>query len=55
VWLAQNGVAHRLAVKLLRDDGVQATVLAKIPPGARVIVEGAQDLHEGQAVTEAAS
>lgn len=55
VWLVERGSAHRVAVKVVRDDGVQATVLAKFPPNARVIVEGAQDLHEGQAVAESAS
>lgn len=55
VWVVARGTAHRVAVKVLRDDGTQATILAKLPSGARIIVQGTQDLHEGQAVTESAS
>jgi len=50
VWEIVNGAAHRVAVRRVSDDGTTATVVGKLAAGARVAVEGASTLEEGQIV-----
>lgn len=53
IWTNQNGIAHRVPVTVLSDDGVNAQITGELHPGDRVVVTGAADLEEGQAITEA--
>ena len=50
VWEIVNGAAHRVSVTSVSDDGTTATVIGKLLAGARVAVEGASTLEEGQVV-----
>ncbi len=50
VWEIVNGAAHRVPVRSVSDDGTTATVIGKLSQGARVAVEGASTLEEGQVV-----
>ncbi len=50
VWEIVSGAAHRVPVRSVSDDGTTATVLGKLAAGARVAVEGASTLEEGQIV-----
>lgn len=50
VWEIVNGVAHRVPVRSMGDDGTTATVTGKLSAGAHVAVEGASTLEEGQVV-----
>ena len=50
-----NGTAHRVHVVVLSDDGRFARVQGEIKTGARVVVEGAQELQEGTPVAESRS
>ncbi len=50
VWEIVNGAAHRVMVRSVSDDGTTATVIGKLSQGARVAVEGASTLEEGQIV-----
>lgn len=53
VWLiAVDKTAHRVPVRVANDDGVNATVSGALSRGARVVVEGAPALEEGQPLTE---
>lgn len=52
VWTDLNGAAHRVPVTVLSDDGTSAQVSGDLQPGTRVVVTGAADLEEGQAITE---
>lgn len=52
VWIDNNGTAHRIRVQVLSDDGTTALVKGALPPGARVVTDGANVLEEGQAITE---
>jgi RND family efflux transporter MFP subunit len=53
VWTDVNGTAHRVAVHVVSDDGVNATVTGDLGRRARVVVDGAATLEEGQNITEA--
>ena len=55
VWADENGAAHRVEVNVVSDDGTTAQVTGDLHPGARVVVTGAQNLEEGQAITESGS
>jgi len=50
VWEIVSGAAHRVPVRSVSDDGTTATVVGKLAAGARVAVEGASTLEEGQTV-----
>ena len=50
VWEIVRGAAHRVPVRSVNDDGTTATVVGKLTAGARVAVEGASTLEEGQIV-----
>lgn len=54
VWINAHGIAHRVAIRVLSDDGTTAQVKGDLRPGDRIIVTGAADLEEGQPVTETA-
>lgn len=54
VWIDVNGAAHRVPVSVVSDDGTTAQVTGDLRPGARVVVTGAQNLEEGQAIAESA-
>jgi len=53
VWTDVNGTAHRVAVRVIFDDGTNATVAGDLGRRARVVVDGAATLEEGQSITEA--
>ncbi|MDB5073462.1 MAG: hypothetical protein JWM87_4573 [Candidatus Eremiobacteraeota bacterium] len=53
VWTDVNGTAHRVAVRVLSDDGTNAVVTGDLGSRARVVVDGAAMLEEGQTITEA--
>jgi RND family efflux transporter MFP subunit len=53
VWTDVNGTAHRVAVRMIVDDGTSATITGDIARGARVVVDGAATLEEGQTIAEA--
>jgi len=55
VWTDVNGTAHRVAVRVLGDDGTNAIVTGDLDRRARVVVSGAATLEEGQNITEARS
>jgi RND family efflux transporter MFP subunit len=48
VWMSVNNVAQRVPVRVLADNGTFATVSGALPPGSRVVVEGAATLQDGQ-------
>ena len=50
VWEIVDGTAHLVPVRSVSDDGTTATVIGRLSPGARVAVEGASTLEEGQIV-----
>jgi len=52
VWTGVNGTAHRVAVRVIADDGTNATVTGDLDRRARVVVDGAATLAEGQNITE---
>jgi RND family efflux transporter MFP subunit len=52
VWTDVNGTAHRVPVRVLADDGTSATIAGDLTRGARVVVDGAATLEEGQIITE---
>ncbi len=52
VWTSVNNSAHRVAVNVISDDGTLAIVTGRLGPGARVVVDGAPALEEGQALVE---
>lgn len=53
IWTNVRGMAHRLAVTVLSDDGTTAQIRGDIHPGDRVVVTGAAELEEGQSIAEA--
>jgi RND family efflux transporter MFP subunit len=53
VWTDVNGTAHRVMVRVVSDDGANATVTGDLGRRARVVVDGAATLEEGQNITEA--
>jgi len=55
VWTDVNGTAHRIPVRIAADDGTTATVTGDLLRNARVVVDGAATLQEGQAIAEARS
>jgi RND family efflux transporter MFP subunit len=55
VWTDVNGTAHRVPVRVLADDGRNATVAGDFGRLARVVVDGAATLEEGQSIAEARS
>ncbi len=54
VWIDQRGNAHRVPVSVLSDDGTTAAVAGDLRTGMRVVVTGAANLEEGQAIATAA-
>jgi hypothetical protein len=54
VWIDQAGTAHRVSVTVLSDDGTTAQIAGLLRRGLHVVVAGASNLEEGQAITEAA-
>jgi multidrug efflux system membrane fusion protein len=52
VWTDVNRTAHRVAVRIVTDDGTTATVSGDLDRRARVVVDGAATLQEGQPITE---
>jgi RND family efflux transporter MFP subunit len=52
VWTDVNGTAHRVVVRVVSDDGTNATVTGDLGRRARVVVDGAATLEEGQSITE---
>jgi HlyD family secretion protein len=53
VWADVNGTAHRVPVTIVHDDGLTATVTADdLTAHSKVVVVGADALHEGQAIAE---
>ena len=52
VWADENGTAHRVQVNVVSDDGTTAQVTGDLRPGTPVVVTGAQNLEEGQTITE---
>ncbi len=50
VWVDINGTAHRVQIQVLGDDGTSAFVKGDLKPGDRVVIDGAQDLSEGEAI-----
>lgn len=54
IWTDQNGTAHRVAITVLSDDGTTAQIIGPVHRGLRVVVTGASNLEEGQAIAEAA-
>jgi RND family efflux transporter MFP subunit len=56
VWSLADGVAHRVPVIVIADDGTTALVRAPaLRDGSRVAIVGAASLEEGQRVTERSS
>jgi multidrug efflux pump subunit AcrA (membrane-fusion protein) len=54
IWIDKNDIAHRVPVTVLSDDGVTAQIRGDLHSGTRVVVTGASNLEEDQAITEAA-
>jgi RND family efflux transporter MFP subunit len=52
VWTDVNGTAHRVPVRVVSDDGTTAAVTGDLDRRARVVVDGAATLQEGQSITE---
>lgn len=52
VWTSVNATAHRVPVHVVHDDGSTATVTGDLDRKARVVVDGAATLQEGQSITE---
>jgi RND family efflux transporter MFP subunit len=52
IWTDVNGTAHRVAVRVVSDDGANATVTGDLDRRARVVVDGAAALEEGQSIAE---
>ena len=50
VWTEVKGTAHRVPVTVLYDDGRQASVKGALKRGDLVVVQGAQNLQEGQPI-----
>ena len=50
VWTDVNGTAHRVAVRVITDDGTTATVAGDLNRKARVVIDGASALQEGQTI-----
>lgn len=52
VWTDVNGTAHRVPIHVIADDGSEATVTGDLNRRARVVLDGAATLEEGQAIAE---
>jgi RND family efflux transporter MFP subunit len=52
VWTSVNGAAHRVPIRIVSDDGTTATVTGDLDRRARVVVDGAATLQEGQSIVE---
>jgi len=52
VWTSVNATAHRVPVHVVHDDGSTSTVTGDLDRKARVVVDGAATLQEGQSITE---
>jgi len=52
VWTIVDRAAHRVSVHVVSDDGVTATVTANLKRAARVVVDGASSLEEGQPIAD---
>ncbi len=53
LWTIVNGAAHRRAVAVVSDDGIEARVRGALHAGVHVIVVGASNVEEGSPVAEA--
>ncbi len=54
VWIDRSGLAHRVIVTVVSDDGSVAQVTGDLSDGLQVVVTGASGLEEGQSIIEAA-
>lgn len=52
VWIDNNGIAHRVGVRVISDNGTTAFIKGALQRGVRVVTDGAATLEEGQAITE---
>lgn len=52
VWAISKGVARRHTVTVLSDDGAQARIRGDLVRGMHIVVDGASNLEDGDAVTE---
>lgn len=52
IWTDVRGMAHRVPVTVLSDDGISAQIRGPVRGGDRVVVAGASGLGEGQAIVE---
>lgn len=50
IWVDLNGTAHRVPVTVVSDDGTTAQVTGDLHAGTRVVVTGAANLEEGNAI-----
>lgn len=55
VWTSVDRAAHRIPVHVVSDDGVTATVTGNLQRAARVVVDGASTLEEGQPISDSRS
>ena len=55
IWTDVNGAAHRVPVTVISNDGTTARVTGSLQAGMRVVVTGAENLEEGQAIAESGS
>lgn len=55
VWSDLDGLAHRVVVTILSNDGITAQVRGDLHPGMRVVVTGAAELEEGEQISGARS
>jgi HlyD family secretion protein len=54
VWADVNGIAHRVPITLISDNGTAATVTAHdLGVATKIVLEGASTLEEGQSIIEA--
>jgi multidrug efflux pump subunit AcrA (membrane-fusion protein) len=53
VWIDRDGSAHRIDVTVVSDDGQTADVRGALRAGMHVVVDGAANLEEGDAIVEA--
>lgn len=52
VWTIANGVARRHTIDVLSDNGAQARIRGDLRVGMHIVVDGASNLEDGDAVTE---
>lgn len=50
VWLAKDGLAERVTVKIVRRNSNTVLVEGKVRPGDRIVIEGVQRLRSGRKI-----